>query len=104
MSGNGGTVHEADRRLPNVMAGMEKTLERELGRSTPEEVKRPSFATRAPLQTIADAGKRLVWDDNEKLAMMISTHYQAGGETASMAAALQRAFDDLINEDNSSRQ
>ncbi len=109
-NGNGGNVHEA-RQLPNVLAGMEKTLERELGRA-PEpalEAKRSSFGTRPPLQTIADAIKRLVWDDNEKLAQMIGSHFQAGDQqqqTASMAAAIQRAADDLIQEDkdNGSRQ
>ena len=112
MQGNGGTVQEMDSRarMPQVLAGMEKTLERELGRApalVPEqtpEMKRNTYATRPPLQTIADALKRLVWDDNEKLATMISAHYQTGGETASMSAAIQRAADDLINEDIGSRQ
>lgn len=112
MNGNGGNnLHETEgrARLPNVLVGMEKSLERELGRAPVDqsvpEVKRNSYATRAPLQTIADAIKRLVWDDNEKFAQMINEHYQTSGEpTASMASALQRAADDLLKEDNGSRQ
>ena len=110
MSTNGGNVQEVEgrmRQLPGVIAGMEKSLERELGRSpsvVPEaapEVKRNTFVTRPPLQTIADAIKKLVWDDNEKLAQMIGAHYQQNGDqTASMAAAIQRAADDLISEDS----
>jgi hypothetical protein len=114
MSGNGGGVQEMDSRsrMPGVIAGMEKTLERELNRApslvpdSAPEVKRSTFVTRPPLQTIADAIKKLVWDDNEKLAQMIGSHYQGEPNgTASMAAAIQRAADDLINEDNNnSRQ
>lgn len=112
MSSNGGNVHDTrmQERLPNVLVGMEKTLERELARApsiVPEaDVKRSTFTTRPPLQTIADALKRLIWDDNEKLAQMIGSHYQGDQtSTASMAAAIQRAADDLINEDNNnSRQ
>ena len=115
MSGNGGTMQEMEsRRMPEVLAGMEKSLERELNRApslVPAEqvleVKRSNFAARPPLQTIADALKRLVWDDNEKLAQMIGSHFQANDQqTATMAAAIQRAADDLIEEDkdNGSRQ
>jgi len=71
---------------------------------TMPEVKHNSFAVRPPLQTIADALKKLVWDDNEKLATLISSHFQGGDQIASMAAAIQRAADDLRNEDNGSRQ
>ncbi len=51
----------------------------------------------SPLQTIADAIKRLVWDDNEKLGQMISEHC-GEGKSGSMAAAVQRAADDLLAE------
>ena len=51
----------------------------------------------SPLQTIADAIKRLVWDDNEKLGQMISEHY-GEGNSGSMASAVQRAADDLLAE------
>jgi hypothetical protein len=87
---------------------MEKTLERELGRTpaiAPDapELKRNTFTAHEPLQTIADALKRLIWDDNEKLAQMITSHFQAE-QPASMAAAIQRAADDLRNEYSNSRQ
>jgi hypothetical protein len=113
MSNNGGGLQEMDRRMPSVIAGMEKTLERELNRGAPSivpeaspEAKRSTFVTRPPLQTIADAMKRLIWDDNEKLAQMIGAHYQGEQTSASMAAAIQRAADDLLNEekDSNSRQ
>jgi hypothetical protein len=114
MSGNGGGLQELESRgrMPGVIAGMEKTLERELNRApslVPEsapEVKRSTFVTRPPLQTIADALKKLVWDDCEKLAQMIGSHYQSDQTSADLPAAIQRAADDLLNEerDNNSRQ
>lgn len=115
MSSNGGNVQDVEgrmRQLPGVIAGMEKTLERELNRApslvpdSAPETKRSTFVTRPPLQTIADALKRLIWDDNEKLAQMIGSHYQGDQTSASMAAAIQRAADDLLNEeqDSNSRQ
>ena len=110
MSGNG-NVQEADTRsrFPSVMPGLERELNRAPTPAPAPDATMPrtsgSFVTRSPLQTIADALKRLVWDDNEKLAQMIGSHFNHDGDqTASMAAAIQRAADDLINEDSGSRQ
>lgn len=55
------------------------------------------LAKHSPLQSIADAIKRLVWDDNEKLGQMISEHY-GEGNSGSMAAAVQSAANDLLAE------
>src|SRR6516164_8947456 len=80
-------------------------LEAELGRVPSPPTSPDNFAKRAPtgamskhspLQTIADAIKRLVWDDNEKLGQMIAEHYASDGSKCSMAAAVQRAADDLL--------
>ncbi len=57
----------------------------------------PSMMGKRPLDQIADAIKRLVWDDNEKLGQMIAEHYGDAGK-ASMSAAVQRAADDLLKE------
>jgi hypothetical protein len=81
-------------------------LEAELGRAPAPPISPDNFAKRAqtsamskhsPLQTIADATKRLIWDDNEKLGQLIAEHYASDGSSkGSMAAAVQRAADDLL--------
>jgi hypothetical protein len=80
-------------------------LENELGRAPSPPTSPDGFAKRAqtgamskhsPLQTIADAIKRLVWDDNEKLGQLIAQHHASDNSKVSMAAAVQRAADDLL--------
>jgi hypothetical protein len=55
-----------------------------------------AMSKHSPLRAIADAIKRLVWDDNEKLGQLIAEHYAGDGCKGSMPAALQRAADDLL--------
>ena len=105
MTGNGGTaeLHEERAGIPGRV-NMDR-LEAELGRVQSPPTSPDSFARRAqtsamskhsPLQTIADAIKRLVWDDNEKLGQLIAEHYAGDSGKGSMAAAVQRAADDLL--------
>jgi hypothetical protein len=60
-----------------------------------ETERQVSIGMRPPLGSIAEALKRLIWDDNEKLGQMIATHFS---EKSSMASAVQKAADDLLNE------
>lgn len=90
--------------LPQVLAGLEKPIPT-LTTEGQELKQRSAFIARSPLQTIADGLKRLVWDDAEKIAALICSHLQSPDDIkARMAAALQRAADDLIKEDHESRQ
>jgi hypothetical protein len=63
--------------------------------SSRETERQVSIGMRAPLGSIAEALKRLIWDDNEKLGQMIATHFS---EKSSMASAVQKAADDLLSE------
>ena len=104
MTGNGGSVELRDERAAAPTRVNMDRLEAELGH-VPPPIGPDNFTKRAqmgviskhsPLQTIADAIKRLVWDDNEKLAQLIAEHYTSDGSKGSMAAAVQRAADDLL--------
>jgi hypothetical protein len=95
---------ELRERAPTAGAVNMDRFEADLGRRVPSPPTSPdNFAKRSqmgglsnsPLQTIADAIKRLVWDDNEKLGQLISEHY-GDDSKGSMAAAVQRAADDLL--------
>jgi hypothetical protein len=107
MTGNGGTTELHDERaLTSSRVSMDR-LEAELGRAQSPPISTDSFAKRtqtgamskhSPLQTIADAIKRLVWDDNEKLGRLIAEHYGSDSAKGSMSAAVQRAADDLLAE------
>lgn len=55
-----------------------------------------SFGTQTPLQIIATAIKRLVWDDNEHLAQLVERHHK--DNDTNMAKAIQMAADDLLKE------
>lgn len=107
MTGNGGTAELHDERAVTPARVNMGRLEAELGRVQSPPVSSENFAKRAqtsaiskhsPLQTIADAIKRLVWDDNEKLGRMIAEHYATDSDKGSMSAAVQRAADDLLAE------
>ena len=101
---NGGTAEFHDERaIAPGRVNMDR-LEAELGRAQSSPTSVDNFTKRAqtsamskhsPVQTIADAIKRLVWDDNEKLAQLITEHYGDGSRN-SMAAAVQCAADDLM--------
>ncbi len=109
VTGNGGSaeLHDEPARTPSRV-NMDR-LEVELGRTPSAPTSQENFAKRAqtgamskhsPLQTIADAVKRLIWDDNEKLGQLIAGHYASDGSSkGSMAAAVQRAADDLLAAD-----
>jgi hypothetical protein len=103
-TGNGGSAELRDERAPTPGRVNMDRLEVELGRVPSPPTSPDNFAKRAqtggtskhsPLQTIADAIKRLVWDDNERLGQLISEHY-GDSSKGSMAAAVQRAADDLL--------
>jgi hypothetical protein len=106
MTGNGGSAELRDERAPVPGRVNMDRLEAELGRAPSPPTSPDNFAKRAPtgavskhspLQTIADAIKRLVWDDNEKLGQLIAEHYASDGSSkGSMAAAVQGAADDLL--------
>ena len=98
--GNG----ELKERTPTPAVVNMDRFEADLGRvasppTSPDSlIKRPQtggISKHAPLQTIADAIKRLVWDDNERLGQLIFEHY-GDGSKGSMAAAVQHAADDLL--------
>lgn len=55
----------------------------------------PTFGTQTPLQIIATAIKRLVWDDNEHFALLVEKHKS---NDTNMAKAIQMAADDLLKE------
>lgn len=104
-NGNGGTteVHD-DRSVTRGRVNMDR-LEAELGPvhsppTSPDSVARraqtAAISKHSPLQTIADAIKRLVWDENEKFGQLIAEHYASDTGKGSMAAAVQRAADDLL--------
>jgi hypothetical protein len=106
VTGNGGSAELHDERaLTSSRVNIDR-LEAELGRAPSPPTSSDNFAKRAqtgatskhsPLQTIADAIKRLIWDDNEKLGQLIAEHYANDGNSkGSMAAAVQRAADDLL--------
>jgi hypothetical protein len=105
VTGNGGSAELHDERaLTSSRVNMDR-LEVELGRLPSQPTSPDNFAKRgqtgamskhSPLQTIADAIKRLIWDDNEKLGQLIAEHYATEGCKGSMAAAVQRAADDLL--------
>ena len=106
VTGNGGSAELHDEPgLTSSRVSMDR-LEAELGRAPSPPTVPDNFAKRAqagamskhsPLQTIADAIKRLIWDDNEKLGQLIAEHYASDGSSkGSMAAAVQRAADDLL--------
>ena len=97
---------ELRERAPTAGVVNMDRFESDLGRASSLPTSPDNFVKRtqvgglskhSPLQTIADAIKRLVWDDNEKLGQMISEHY-GEGNSGSMAAAVQRAADDLLAE------
>ena len=98
MSGNGGIAHEVDTRsrLPSVIAGMEKTLERELGRAPPLAPEQPMRnVTRSPLQSIAHEIKRLTYDDAITLGKGLANEWEKIKETnneleQTFAAIIQR--------------
>jgi hypothetical protein len=102
---NGGTAEFHDERaIAPGRVNMDR-LEAELGRAQSSPTSVDNFTKRAqtsamskhsPVQTIADAIKRLVWDDNEKLGQLIAEHYASDSSKGSMAAAVQRAADDLL--------
>ena len=107
MTGNGGTAELPDERAITPGRVNMDRLEAELGRvaspsisndSVPRRAQTGAMSKHSPLQTIADAIKRLVWDDNEKLGQLISEHYAGDSGKGSMAAAVQRAADDLLAE------
>src|SRR5215469_16170984 len=105
VTGNGGSAELHDERaLTSSRVNIDR-LEAELGRAPSPPTSSDNFAKRAqtgatskhsPLQTIADAIKRLIWDDNEKLGQLILEHYGSDGSKGSMAAAVQRAAHDLL--------
>ena len=99
-------IAELRERAPTPGVVNMDRFEADLGRVPSPPINPDNFAKRtqvgamskhSPLQTIADAIKRLVWDDNERLGQLISEHY---GESSkgSMAVAVQRAADDLLAE------
>jgi len=101
---NGGTAEFHDERaIAPGRVNMDR-LEAELGRAQSSPTSVDNFTKRAQtsamskhsVQTIADAIKRLVWDDNEKLGQLIAEHYASDSSKGSMAAAVQRAADDLL--------
>jgi|SRR6478752_8486891 hypothetical protein len=103
MTRNDGIGELRERATMPVAVNMDK-FEADLGRMPSPPTSPDSFAKRpqtggtskhSPLQTIADAIKRLVWDDNERLGQLISEHY-GDSSKGSMAAAVQRAADDLL--------
>ena len=105
VAGNGGRAELRDERASAPSRVNMDRLEIELGRVPSPPTSPDNFAKRAqtgtiskhsPLQTIADAIKRLVWDDNEKLGQLIAQHYASDDSKGSMAAAVQRAADDLL--------
>jgi hypothetical protein len=100
---NEGIAELRERTVTPALVNMER-LETDLGRVPAPPISPDNLAKRAqpagmsrpsPLQSIADAIKRLVWDDNENLAQLITEHY-GDGSKGSMAAAVQRAADDLM--------
>ncbi len=105
MTGNGGTAELHDDRAVTLGRVNMDRLEAELGRGPSPAISNDSLAKRAqtgampkhsPLQIIADAIKRLIWDDNEKLGQLIAEHYANDSSKGSMSAAVQRAADDLL--------
>ena len=105
MTGNGGAAELHDERTVTPGRVNMDRLEAELGRVTSPSISSDSVSRRAQpgaipkhsqLQTIADAIKRLVWDDNEKLGQLIAEHYASDSGKGSMSAAVQRAADDLL--------
>jgi hypothetical protein len=111
MTGNGGTAELHDDRAATPGRVNMDRLEAELGRAPSLSTNNDGISRRAqigvmskhsPLQTIADAIKRLVWDDNEKLGQLISEHYASDSGKGSMSAAVQRAADDLLAETSES--
>jgi hypothetical protein len=100
---NEGIAELRERAAAPDLVNMDR-LEADLGRVPSPPISPDNLAKRAqpaamsrpsPLQSIADAIKRLVWDDNEKLGQLIAEHYDDGSK-GSMAAAVQRAADDLV--------
>ena len=105
MTGNGGTAELHDERSVTPARVNMDRLEAELGRVHSPPTSPDNLAKRAqtsaifkhsPLQTISEAIKRLVWDDNEKFGQLIAEHHASDTGKGSMAAAVQRAADDLL--------
>jgi hypothetical protein len=103
MTRNDGSADVRERPSTSAVVNMDR-FEADLGRVASPPTSPDNFIKRtqasgaskhSPLQTIADAIKRLVWDDNERFGQLIAEHY-GDGSKASMAAAVQRAADDLL--------